>query len=149
MRKTKNNSISATAVHSNYERYPFHENFNNWRRWQSLNMWNMKKTIDIWWLDFRTQSKSRLKGSVYLRCILMHAMHIESQTWKLPLNKNLPQAFETASATTNVEDDFQNQTWLTLSKNLLSIFVLNLFLKWLCSVHHVGTQYPIRHSEGC
>ena len=40
-------------------------------------------------------------------------------------------------------------TWLTLSKDLLSICVLNLFLKWLCSVHHVGTKYPIRYSVGC
>ena len=35
-----------------------------------------------------------------------------------------------------------------LSKHLLSLFVLNLFLKWLCSVHHVATEYPIRHLEG-
>ena len=46
-------------------------------------------------------------------------------------------------------DSHMIHTWLTLSKDLLSICVLNLFLKWLCSVHHVGTKYPIRHSEGC
>ena len=33
------------------------------------------------------------------------------------LNQNLPQAFETASATTNGEDDFYNHTWVSEGVN--------------------------------
>ena len=50
------------------------------------------------------QKQVERKYVLRLGCILMHAMHIEYQTWKLPLNQNIPQAFETASATTNGED---------------------------------------------